>query len=405
MDIVIVANFCGDFSRNDNNRFRYLAKLLSREHDVELITSDFFHSAKKHRGEVADPQFDITLLHEPGYPRNVCLKRFYSHWILGRNIKKYLESRKKPDIVYCAVPSLDAAQAAADYARKNDVFFVLDIQDLWPEAFKVVFRVSGISDLIFAPMTAVANRIYKQADAVVAVSHTYCRRATAVNAKCGDGCAVFLGTNLSDFDRFAAEYRVTEKKEGELWLAYCGTLGSNYDLTCVFRALEILNERGIRPPRFVVMGDGPQKKEFEACARTKKLDVHFTGRIPYEEMCGLLCSCDITVNPIMRGSACSITNKHADYAACGKPVLNTMESEEYRTLVEEYQMGFNCKNADAEDLAEKLELLLRNPDLRRKMGENARRCAEERFDRAKTYHQIRACIVKAGEETYADSNR
>lgn len=405
MDIVIIANFCGDFSQSDNNRFRYLAKLLSQNHDVELVTSDFLHSAKQHRGEVADPPLHVALVHEPGYPRNVCLERFYSHWIFGRNIKKYLESRKKPDVIYCAIPSLDAANEAANYARRNGVPFILDIQDLWPEAFKVVFRMPVISDLIFAPMTAAANRIYRQADAVIAVSHTYCRRAAAVNQKCSNGMAVFLGTNLDDFDRFAAEYRHPGKEDGELWLAYCGTLGSNYDLTSVFRALEILAERRVRPPKFVVMGDGPQKREFEACAKTKKLDVHFTGRIPYEEMCGLLCSCDITVNPIMRGSACSITNKHADYAACGKPVLNTMESEEYRALVDEYQMGFNCKNGDAEDLADKLELLLRDPELRRKMGANARRCADERFDRAKTYHQILDCIVKTREEAHADGIR
>ena len=47
MDIVILANFCGDFSEKDNGRFLYLAKLLAENHNVELITSDFFHIKKK----------------------------------------------------------------------------------------------------------------------------------------------------------------------------------------------------------------------------------------------------------------------------------------------------------------------------------------------------------------------
>ena len=49
MDIVILANFCGDFSEKDNGRFLYLAKLLAENHNVELITSDFFHIKKTHR--------------------------------------------------------------------------------------------------------------------------------------------------------------------------------------------------------------------------------------------------------------------------------------------------------------------------------------------------------------------
>lgn len=70
-------------------------------------------------------------------------------------------------------------------------------------------------------------------------------------------------------------------------------------------------------------------------------------------MCGILKSCDIAVNPIMHGAAQSIINKHADYAASGIPVLNTQESKEYRKLVDEYKMGFNCDSNDANDLAKK----------------------------------------------------
>ncbi len=397
MDIVIIANFCGDFTESDNNRFRYLAKLLSEEHDVELVTSDFLHSAKRHRMAVSDPPLCITQVHEPGYPKNVCLKRFYSHWVLGRNIKKYLAGRNKPDVIYCAIPSLDVAKEAAAYAKNNKVYFVLDIQDLWPEAFSVVVRAPFISNILFAPMKIMADWIYRQADDIVAVSHTYCQRAMKVNMKCDKGHVVFLGTKLADFDMFAKQYTKPQKPNNEVWLAYCGTLGSNYDLMTVLRSLELLRERGIKPPKFIVVGDGPQKEEFEVYAKAKYLDVHFVGRISYEKMCGLLCCCDIMVNPIMQGSACSITNKHADYAASGKPVLNTMESLEYRALVEEYRMGFNCKNGDVEDLADKLTLLIQSPELCGEMGANARRCAQEHFDRASTYHSIMDCITRRGD--------
>ena len=111
-------------------------------------------------------------------------------------------------------------------------------------------------------------------------------------------------------------------------------------------------------------------------------------------MCGLLASCDVTVNPIKGKSAASIINKHADYAACGLPVINTQESPEYRKLVSDYNMGFNCKNGDAADMAQKLTMLMNSMELRKEMGRNSRRCAEERFDRQTTYQKILNMIQK-----------
>ena len=104
-DIVIIANFCRDFSENDNGRFMYLCKELSKEHKVEIITSDFSHSAKKHKTQLMHHwPFKITFLHEPGYKKNISLRRFASHYMWGKEIEKYLTRREKPDIVYCAVP-------------------------------------------------------------------------------------------------------------------------------------------------------------------------------------------------------------------------------------------------------------------------------------------------------------
>jgi glycosyltransferase involved in cell wall biosynthesis len=105
-------------------------------------------------------------------------------------------------------------------------------------------------------------------------------------------------------------------------------------------------------------------------------------------MAGVLSTCDIAVNPISRGAAQSITNKHADYAAAGLPVLNTQESPEYRTLVDEYRMGLNCANGDPADLAEKFVRLYEDKSLRQELGRNSRRLAEDKFNRAKAYADI-----------------
>lgn len=387
-DIVIIANFCRDFSKTDNGRFMYLCKKLSVDNKVEIITSDFKHGAKKRKRPLNHSwPFKITFLHEPGYDKNVSLKRFYSHYMWGKEVEKYIKARKKPDVIYTAVPSLTGPLAAAKYCERNHVKFIIDIQDLWPEAFRLAFNIPIISDIIFYPFNKFADGIYKRADEICAVSKTYADRAKRVNKKCKETHVVFLGTDLETFDKYVQENPVDKPKD-ELWLGYCGTLGASYDITIAIDALHILKNRGIKPPKFIVLGDGERRTEFENHAKDLGVECVFTGRLPYEQMCGWLAACDFAVNPIMHNAAQSIINKHGDYASSGIPVINTQECKEYRDLVNEYKMGFNCKNGDAMGLAAKLEILINDKRKRISMGLGARKCAVNKFDRKQSYQEI-----------------
>lgn len=392
MDIVIVSQYIRDIEcfESNNSRFVYIAKLFAKsdENNVEIITSDFNHIKKEKFNKVGElAGVKITTCHEPGYSKNVCLKRFNSHKKLSKNIKEYLEKRKKPDIIYCAIPSLAVGKIVAQYAEKNGVRFVIDIQDLWPEAFKMVFKIPLLSNAIFYPMKRQANHIYKCADDIIAVSETYCNRALKVNKKVKKGLSVFLGTDLNYFDECAKKNKV-EFDDDLVRIAYIGTLGHSYNIPIVIDAIRYLNDKGINNIRLIVMGDGPLKEKFESYAREKQIDAEFLGRLEYAKMVGTLCSCDIAINPISRGAAQSIINKVGDYAAAGIPVVNTQENNEYRNLVEEYKIGFNCENNNSNDLAEKINILCNDEKSRKEFGNNNRKLAEKKFNRNRTYNEI-----------------
>jgi len=391
MDIVIVSQYLRDIEcfESNNSRFVYIAKLLamSKNNNVEIITSDYNHTKKEKFNKIGKLDgVKITACHEPGYPKNVCLKRFNSHKKLSKNIKEYLEKRKKPDIIYCAIPSLAVGKIVAQYAEKNGVRFVIDIQDLWPEAFKMVFKIPLLSNAIFYPMKRQANYIYKCADNIIAVSDTYRDRATSVNKKYKNKLTVFLGTNLEYFDK-CKEKNIKHYNDNIIRIAYIGTLGHSYNIKTIIDALELLKEK-YNNLNFLVMGSGPLKNQFEAYAKDKNINCEFTGRLEYPEMVGTLCSCDIAVNPITHGAAQSIINKVGDYAAAGLPVINTQENLEYRNLVEKYNIGYNCENSNKQDIANKIEILIKDKKLRKELGNNNRKLAEEKFDRKKTYNQI-----------------
>lgn len=396
--IVIVDHFSQTPDEPGNNRFVYLAQLLcDRGYSVEIITTEFSHKAKKTRqidlNLLEKLPYQFTMLPEPGYPKNVCLKRFYSHYFFGRQLKKYLQNMPKADLVYVAVPSLDVGSVTAGYCRRNKIPFVVDIQDLWPEAFKLVLHVPVVSDLVFAPMAATANRFYARADKIVAVSETYRQRGLRSNQKDDGGLCVYLGTDLSAFDKNADSFPV-EKPGDELWIAYVGTLGHSYNIEIVIDALNLLPDHMTHNLVFKVLGDGPLMERFQEYAKNCKVRVVFLGRLDYPHMTACLKQADIAVNPIVKGAAQSIINKHADYAAAGLPVVSTQECPEYRALLEKYECGISCRPQNAQQVADALENLIRDETLRRKMGENSRKMAKERFDRQYTYAQIIAEIEK-----------
>lgn len=397
MKILVIAHYTQMPEEKGNNRFNYIADCLAKDNQVELITSTFSHKLKRQRNlqdeEIRKLRYKITNIYEPGYKKNVSLKRIYSYNILARNLKKYLKTKEeKPDVIYCAIPSLSFAKVAAKFAKKNNIRFIIDVQDLWPEAFRMVFKIPVIKEILFYPMERDANYIYKQADDIIAVSETYANRASKANKKYKNKLSVFLGTELEYFDKCRNE-NIFETSDKEIKIAYIGTLGHSYDIKIIIDALEILKEQ-CKNFKFIIMGDGPLKLEFEEYAKKKQINCEFTGRLDYPKMIGRLCDCDIAVNPIMRGSAGSIINKVGDYASAGLPVINTQENEEYKSIVEKYNIGFNCKNDDAEDVAEKLKLLIDDKNLRTKMGRNNRMLAEEKFDRKKTYLNIFNLVKK-----------
>ena len=136
-------------------------------------------------------------------------------------------------MIYCAVPSLTGPYLISRYCKKNKIKFIIDIQDLWPEAFKMVFDVPIIKDIIFKPFEIIANSIYRKADEIVAVSQTYIDRAMKVNKKLQQGCSVFLGTDLERYDENVKENKIINQQKNVIRIGYCGTLGTSYDIKCV----------------------------------------------------------------------------------------------------------------------------------------------------------------------------
>ncbi|MFZ7942314.1 MULTISPECIES: glycosyltransferase family 4 protein [Bacillaceae] len=401
-EILLVAPFTILPGEKGFNRFTYIAeKLSSKGHRVTLLTSNFKHSDKDFRDETKIEMigktlnYQIIMINELGYKRNIGFDRIQSHRHFSKQLALYLKnSKQKPDVIYCAYPMMDAAFIVGRYAKKLQIPFIMDIQDVWPEAIKNAIPLpEAVADVFLYPLTVYANKIYRLADYVVGVSKSYVHRVNKVNSNAKSYLPIFIGTDLGVFD--TCKGMTVRKDPNEFWITYIGTISYSYDLETVIRAVSILKNKGMSNIVFKVFGSGPLQPKFEQLANQLDAPVDFMGHYKYEEMIPYLVSSDIAANAISKGAQQSITNKIGDFLAAGLPVLNSSLNKEFIEMVTAENIGYNYNPGDSLKLAALIEHLYHNEGLRAAHGANARRLAEQKFDRRHSYKEIYRLIEQA----------
>ncbi len=386
-------------------RFRYLAEFLTAAgYQVDLITTTFQHWEKAQRNlneiKKEDYPFGLKFIYEPGYKRNVDLRRVRSHRIAAENLKKLLETEGDYDLLYAEIPPNDVALAAAEFAKAKGIPFVADVNDLWPEAMRMVLDIPVVSDILFHPLLRDAEKVYSLVSGVVGTSDEYRDRPFARQNRDIPRITVYVGNEISQFDAGAAQKKPeVNKNEGEFWVGYAGTIGTSYDIETMVLAGEELARRGRDHIRIKILGGGPTKEKLEELARQKHIDnVEFVGYAPYDMMAAYLTSCDVLVNSFVKKAPQSIVTKIGDYLAAGKPMINTCSSPEFRAKVDADGFGVNIEAEDVKILADAIEKFANDPALCESMGKKARQIAEEQFDRPKSYQRIRELIEELTEK-------
>jgi glycosyltransferase involved in cell wall biosynthesis len=131
----------------------------------------------------------------------------------------------------------------------------------------------------------------------------------------------------------------------------------------------------------VFVGDGPDlPKVKEFFSQHPNVKVYFYPRLPYDQFVLSIWASDITAfpypdNPVHR-SKCSL--RVIDYMAMGKPVITSAVGQNKEYIVD----GESGILAPAENecaFSGQLEMLLRDPELRSRLGRNAERRVREKF--------------------------
>jgi glycosyltransferase involved in cell wall biosynthesis len=377
--------------------------LVSRSHEVVWWTSTFDHAQKRHFFD-SDNDYQaleglrIRSMHSIGYREHVSLKRIIDHYELGKKFSRMARTEDKPDLIFCALPTLDFAVAAVRYGRKNKVPVVIDVRDLWPDFFLYTIpkwsRIAG--KLALYPYFQMAKEACKGAIAITGVTPAFVewglkkagrsqgswdkdfplayKRATAGKEKLENGYKFWEGHGIKPGCGFI--------------VAYFGLMGVSFDLEPVIRAAIIASE--LAPSvKFVLCGDGDRLEKYRKMAGGLD-NVRLPGWVGAGEIQALMEMSSIGLSPLpyRPDFLVNINNKTIEYLSGGLPVLSSPTYGMVYEMLRDNECGLSYDQRAPSSLALAVEGLSRNPERVRRMSENAKRLYEEKFVAEKVYSEM-----------------
>lgn len=274
------------------------------------------------------------------------------------------------DVIHACNPP-DTIFLIAGFFKLFGKKFLFDHHDVNPELFEAKFGKRGP---FYRLLVWLERLTFKSADVSIATNESY--RKIAIERGGMDPSRVFVVRSGPDLSRMRILPPDGDLKMGRKHLVgYVGVMGQQEGIHYLLEAVKYLVEvRRRQDVHFGLVGGGTALAEMKAYAEELGISeyVTFTGRVPDDKMLAMLNSADVCVNPdvVNDMNDKSTMNKIMEYMALGKPIVQ-FDLTEGRFSAQEASLY--AKPNDAIDLADKIALLLDDPERRALMGEFGRR--------------------------------
>ena len=188
----------------------------------------------------------------------------------------------------------------------------------------------------------------------------------------------------SFYNDFSLDQTILKKYKDKFVILYLGDTGLRRGLLSMIEALGIMaKEDSIKSQiKLVIVGKNSSDKVLQR--RVEELDlqalVDFEGWQDIALFPSYLKIADIGVSPLHRNLHHDTTyaNKLFQYMSFAIPVL-VSDALAQKNLVEEVKSGLVHKEKDATEIAEKILILYKDPDLLKKLGMNGKQFIEEKY--------------------------
>jgi glycosyltransferase involved in cell wall biosynthesis len=299
---------------------------------------------------------------------------------------------KRSDVIYATSTPLTVGIPALIAKWFRRIPFVFEVRDQWPE---IPIELGIIKNkFLIKALLWLEKTIYKEAGAIVAGSPG---QAEGIKSVCQKSKTLEVVPNSCDIELFrpdidGSHIRNKYKWGDKLVFLHAGAMGKVNSLNFVIEVAAKLKDN----PEilFVLIGEGGQKPILQS--RVKELgltNVEILHSVPKQELPKYFAAVDIGLVIISNFSILehNSANKFFDSLSAGKPVLLNYSGWK-REILEENNAGFGCELCNLDEFVEKTLYFNSHRQELLEMGQNARRAAEEKFDRDKLATQALTAI-------------
>ena len=330
MKIVIVSCFAV------SHRLEYIEQTMKElGYDVKIIVADFNHKEKK---KIINKNNDYTYINTKKYKRNMSFQRIYSHYNFSKKVVKELK-RFNPDIIYSMIPPNFLSKYIIKYKKKNKrVKVIFDIIDLWPETIPNN-KLKKILAIPFKYWSNLRNKNLKDADFVITECELY--------KKCLRNELPKNTTTIHLVDKYFG-YKDSIKEE-IIQIAYLGSINNIIDIDLI---INILNEiKQYKSIKIHIIGEGESRQEFIEKLKENEIQYQYYGKV-FEDNSkyNIFNKCQFGINVMKESTCVGLTLKSIDYFKFGLPIINNIK-EDTMKIVEKYDVGFNIKESNLEEIA------------------------------------------------------
>ena len=263
---------------------------------------------------------------------------------------------------------------------------IFNVSDLWPES-ALSLGIIGRESCLHRWARSLEAFCYRQAWLVTGQSREI---LLDIEARF-PGLHTRLLSNGADTGMFRPSRRTDEARsrfteDGDFVALYAGLHGLAQGLNQVLDAARLLEREG--GYRFVLLGDGPQKRDLVRRARETGIEsVTFIDPLPADDVPALLAAADVILVPLSTKIRGAVPSKLYEAIASGRPVVVAAEGEA-ADIVRRHEAGMVVPPGDSRALACAISELRANPSRAQAMGDNGRIAALRHFDRGEIMREF-----------------
>ncbi len=381
-------------------------ELQQRGHEVTVLTSRYGWDGDAPTGDTLEP---------PSSPRICRTLRLYlpfdrppqllrrRRWLVGTyNYRRTRECLRhvRPDVIFIwSQLRLTVGPARAAQASGYPVVYTFNDENIasyFPARFKLTPRglIAYILDHWVVPSITLKGLRF---DHVTCISRCVKRNLIAKGLPISHARVIYQGIPIEQFPPKANMGRIHHPAR----LLYVGQLHPYKGVHTLIEAAHRIAESRIGDARassvrfsVTIAGDGPEpyKRQLVDMAAHGAAVIEFKGKVPHAELSSLYREHDLFVFPSIWREAFGLT--HLEAMASGIPVISTANGGQGEFL----RHGHNAlifEPGNAHQLAERIDQLLRDATLRRRLAERARALVERQFTLKRYVSELETFLQEA----------